>query len=391
MADELTVLGLSVDSLEDRIAAVSAILRAAISPNLDLSPDKSTGQIVRILAERTQSVLELVRAVHSGMDPDAATGDALTALALLTGTQREAATYGRVILSVNLDGATLLPAGSVASVAGDATNRWATDADFTSPAGPAAWYFLQATCTEAGAIQAVAGTITVIATPVVGWNLVTNAADATEGLEEETDTALRLRREQELAIGGSTSCDAIQAELSQLVGMIEATVLENDLDTTVDGIPPHAVEAIVWDGSPEAVADADIAEVIFESKAAGIRAWGLTDLINHVDDQGNSHAVRFTRATALRIRVEVTLTHDATYVGDAAVQAEIVARALAYFGVGDDVFRSRIIDWTMNCQGVLNVSLVRLAIFPAAVAGVDLTVDIREIATIATGDIVVWS
>ena len=393
MADELTATGLSIDTLEDRIAAVSALLRSAISPNLDLSPDQPSGQIVRILCERTQSVLELVRSVHSGFDPDAASGDALTALGVLTGTQRRAATEGHVTLTCNLDGATTLTGGvSAASVAGDATNRWVLDTTYTSPAGPAGNYFLAFTAENPGAIQAVAGTITVIATPTVGWNTVTNAVDATEGLAEETDTALRLRRELELAIGGSTSVDAIQAELSQLVGMIEATVLENDSDVTVDGIPPHAFEAIVWDGAAPAVADADIAETIFRSKAAGIRAWGSTLVTPaYVDDQGNSHAIRFTRADDLRIKVEVTLTHDASYIGNALVKAAIVAAAAAFFTVGDDVFRSRITDWVMGCGGVENVSLVRLAIFPAGVAAADIAVAIREIATIAVADIVVIS
>ena len=57
---------------------------------------------------------------------------------------------------------------------------------------------------------------------------------------------------------------------------------------------------------------------------------------------------------------------------------------------GVDVYRSRIIDWTMEVQGVLDVSLVRLAIPPAGFAAVDIPVDIREIATIASGDVVVW-
>ena len=390
MSDELTVAGLQIDSLEDRLEAVCGLLRAAIASNLDLTPDQPTGQLVRILVERTQSVLEVVRAVHAGGDPLTATGQALTALCYLTGTQRRAATYGHVTLSVNLDGGVTLPAGSVAHVAGDAENRWATDVDVTAPAGPPAAYNVAATCEASGPIQALLGTITVIATPVVGWNSVTNAADAAEGDAEETDADLRERRELELALGGSTTIDAIRAELIALTGMIEAIVIENDAHYVVDGMPPHSIECIIWDGSPAAVADADIAETIWTSKSAGVYAWGLTDTANHTDDQGGIHVVAWTRATPLQILVEVTVTTDATYLGAAAIQDYIEAQAATFFSCGVDVFRSRIIDWTMEVQGVVDVSLVELAISPAVVAAVDIPVDIREIATIAAGDVVVW-
>ena len=386
MADELTATGLSLDSLEDRIEALKGLLRAAIATNLDLSTEQPTGQLVKIFSERVQAALELVQAVHRSIDPDSATGDALTALCLLTGTQRNAATHGHVTLSLDLAALTTVPAGSVAAVAGAADNRWITDVPVTSVG--AGVYTVAATAEDTGPVQAVAGTITVIATPVAGWNTVTNAADATLGLSEETDTALRLRRENELAIGGSTSVDAIRSELSQLVGMIEATVLENDLDTTVDGIPPHAIEAVVWDGSPPAVANADIAETIFESKAGGIRAWGST-LVAHVDDQGNPHAIRFTRAEDLRIVVDVDVDTEAGYIGNAAVAAYIEAQAALFFRVGGDVYRSRITDWVMDCAGVVNVALVQLSIFPAAVAAADIVVDVREIATIDVADVTV--
>jgi hypothetical protein len=41
MTDQLTITGLEIDSLEDRIASVSAQLRAEIAANLDLTVDHS--------------------------------------------------------------------------------------------------------------------------------------------------------------------------------------------------------------------------------------------------------------------------------------------------------------------------------------------------------------
>ena len=391
MADELTATGLTIDSLEDRIAAVNALVRAAISPNLDLSPDQPTGQLIRILCERTQSVLEVARAVHAGSDPRNASGDALTAVSLLTGTVRRPATYGTVTLTCNLDGGTVLPAGTVAHVAGDAENRWASDVAFTAPLGAPAGYPIAATCTEDGPIQALAGTISVRATTVPGWNSVTNAATAAEGDAEETDAALRQRREDELAIGGSTSVDAIRAEVLDLDGIISCLVLENDYDYTVGGIPPHATEVIIWDNSPPAAVDAEIAEAIWTSKASGVQPWGLTDTAVHVDAQEQNHVVAWTRATALRIIVTLDVNVDADFIGAPATSAYIAAQALAFFTVGTDVYRSRISDWAMDCLGVYNVvaGTVLISIWPGAPGAFDLALTTREIATIDAADVTV--
>lgn len=392
MSDALTSTGFSLDSLETRTANVLAALRAAIHPNLDLSPDQPAGQIARIHAEREQALGELIRNLYQAWDPRSATGASLTALAALTGTYRHAATKGDVALTLTLGAAVTVPAGSVVAVSGNPANRWVIDADVTSIGAGA--YPATATAESPGAIQALVGTITVIATPVAGWSAVTNAADAVPGQAEESDHDLRARRESELFAGGSTSVDAIRAALLALAdqGMISATVVDNDLDVASGGLPPHSFEAITWDGSPVGgpyvVPAADIAEAIFEAKAAGIRAFGQT-LVIHADSQGNTHAIRFTRVTPLRVLVEVTLTTGTGYVGAAAVKAAVAAWATAELEPGEDVYRSKVSAVVCDLAGVVDVSLVRLAIFPAALAAADLVVDLREIATIDAADVTV--
>jgi uncharacterized phage protein gp47/JayE len=395
MTDELTAAGLTIDSFEVRLAALNTALRAAISANLDLSTDQPTGQLTKIQTEKIQAIMELVRAINVSWHPDSATGASLTALAAVTGTQRRAATYGHVILDCNLDGGTLLSAGNVASVAGDATNRWVTDEEFIAPLGPAAQYDIAATCEVVGPIAAPLGTITVRATAPPGWNTVDNAAAADAGLAEENDTALRARREYEIALGGSTSVDAIRAELLDLVGMLQAIVTENTTAAIVDTIPPHSFESVIWDGAAPAVDDEDIAEAIFETKAGGIEAYGAT-VEPHEDEQGVSHAIGFTRADEQRITVEVTLQYTslAEYVGDVVVEAAIETWSDANLDIGEDVYLSKISGVVIDLGGVANVSLVRLSIFPAGFAAADVAITARQIGTIdgaPGGDIVTIS
>jgi len=388
VADELTATGLSIDDLETRIAAVVATLRTEISAILDVSPDQPTGQIIQILMERQQALAELIQAVHSATDPDQATGQSLDGVASITGTYRRPATSGTVVLTLDLDALTTVPAGSLVAVAGDPSNTWAINADVTSVG--AGNYAAPATSTQTGPIQALAGTITVIVTPVAGWNSSDNAADAVLGSDEETDTALRLRREVETVLGGSTSADAIRAEVSQVDGVLEVFCLENPLPCSVAPMPPNSVEVVYWDGGAGAADQAEIAEVIWTQKPAGIRAYGTTTVV-HTDEQNNSHQIGMTVADEQRIVVDVTLLDGAGYVGDAAVMTAIAAWADANLGIGDEVWRSRISAVVLGLAGVENVSAVLLSIWPAAVGAADITIDQRQIATISTGDITVIS
>jgi len=386
MADELTATGLSIDAFETRLTDMQTELRSLISATLDLSVDQPTGQLVRVLTERIQAILELIRAIYSAWDPDSATGHSLTALALLTGTQRSGATFGTVSLTVNLDAGITLPAGSIASVDGDATNRWVTDVDVTNPAGIPADVVVAATAELAGVYEAPAATITVIAVPVANWNSVNNVADATAGLAEETDTALRLRREVELAAAGSTTVDAIRADVSQVDGVIEVLVLENATDwIDGNGVATHAFETIIWDDG--AAADLAIAAAIFGAKAAGVNAsGGVTSTAT--DDQGNAHVIKFTRATERRVLLHLTVTTDSDYEGPAVLAAEVAAECLAYFAMGLDVYITKMADFTFNSQGIVNV-VVQQQFFGGGWGVIDLVVDQRSIATVAAGDITV--
>ena len=374
MTDALDGTGLTIKTLQERIAELKAELRTNISPNLYLEADSPTGQLIELTMEKLQQVAELVQEVHTAMDPSQATGNTLSALAALTGTQKRMATYGSVTLTVNLDGGTTLSAGSIAAVATDATNTWITDEDVVAPAGPAADYPVTATAGTAGVYQALAGTITTIITAVAGWNTVTNASDAEEGQDEETDTALRTRRALEVSLGGSTSPQSIQADVSAIDGIESVTVYNNDLWYAQSGRPPHSFEVVVWDGAIPAVANADLAETIYESKPAGIQAFGVTN-VQHVDDAGETHTIGFSRATQVDILVDITLEVGSGYVGDAAVQAAIAAlvRGLA---VGEDVFRDDIIATVKDLAGVERVTLASGPLLDTVAGGAPAAADL---------------
>jgi uncharacterized phage protein gp47/JayE len=383
--DQLTATGLEIDDYATRVATVIAGLRASISPVLDVSTDQPTGQFIKIQTEQIQAIAELLQELHSAIDPDQATNRSLDAVSSITGTYRRAATHGSVTLTLTLGAAITVPAGSIASVSGDPDNQWILDEDVTSVA--AGDYTGTATAATAGALQALAGTITIITTPVAGWTAVTNAADAVEGSEEETDTELRLRREIEVTTGGSTSVDSIAAAVSQVTGIIEVYCYENATNRVVAPMPPHSIEIVYWDGGAAAADTDEITSAIFEEKTAGIQAYGTSSTIVE-DSQGNEHTIGYTLADEQRILVEVDVNSDGT-VADTALETaiETLVGAFGPPGIGDEVYRSKISAEVSDLDGVLNVVAVRLSIHPAAVAAADIIIGPREIATISSGDV----
>jgi uncharacterized phage protein gp47/JayE len=396
MTDELTSTGLNLDDFETVRALVVAQLRATISNILDVSPDQPIGQITDITLEHRQQISELLQEIYSAMDPEQATGQSLDALCSMTGTYRNPATYGTVGLTLNLNAATTVPAGSIAAVTGDPDNQWILDADVTSVG--AGNYAGTATASETGVIQALAGTITTIVTPVAGWNSVTNALDADEGEEVESDTDLRLRREVELQQGGSTTLGAVVAAVSAIEEVLQVIGYENVRSYVQDGMPPKSIEIVYWSGAtsptPPAVV-AEIAETIQSEKAGGIQAYGTnTDdgappaETQPVTDDYGTYNIGFTRAEDLRVRLDYTLTTNSDYPGHAAFQAYVSGWCDDNLGIGDDVLYTKMIDVGYNVAGIDNLSL-QLEFFGAGYGTADLSVGARQIATVAAGDVIV--
>jgi hypothetical protein len=389
MADEVTATGFTIDDYATRLAIIVGELRTNISAILDVSEDQPTGQIVRILTEHEQQLAELLQEVYSGIDPDQATGQTLDAICSMTGTYRNAATFGTVVQACTFTGAgVVLAAGTQVAVSGDPDNIWEIVAPFTSTGvGPENVNFQS---TTAGAVPALINTITVIVTPVAGWvSTINSGAAATTGLDRETDTELRLRREVEITTGGSTSVDAVAAALSAMTGMLEVIVYENDDWRTVAPMPPHSIEAVYWDGGAAAVTPADLIEEIFEEKAGGIHAYGSTYLA-HVDSQGNSHQIGYTLASEQVLQVRYTLTTNSDYPGNAAFSTAVAAAANAdptQLGIGEDVIYLKYYDYAFNVAGVLDITHLNINLAGAGWVAVNAAVGARQIATLIAGNV----
>ncbi len=325
--------------------------KAIFGDNFNVSPASPDGQVIGVISGSNADLWELAEEAYNAFNPSAAAGIPLSNLVQLNFITRLPATFSRVQLTITGTANTVIPIGSLVSTS-DTNDQFATEVAITLDGGGNGSVFASAVLT--GPIQALAGTVTVIDTPLTGWSTVTNSADAAEGTNEETDPDLRARREQSVANNAQAILDAIFSGVANIAGVTSVTVLENDTDITDgNGLPPHSFQVIVVGG-----VDADIGQAIWENKPAGITSFGTTTT-PILDIQGVSHDIKFSRPTEINIFVEVNLTTDATYPtnGDDLIKQAIVDYANGDlvqgrgFSLGDDVIQTRLFTPVNSVQG----------------------------------------
>lgn len=387
MSFGLTSTGFNRKTVEDILGEVEASQKSNIDPELDVSSETPVGQLNGIFAAKLGEVWELAEAVNANQYPDTASTFGLDGVASITGSFRRAASKGTVTLDLTLNAGVTVPAGSIAEVAGDTTNRWVTTADATNSTGAPAVVPAAAEAESAGLKVANAATITVISTPVAGWTAVTNPLDAVPGTEIDTDAQLRLRREAELALAGSATVNAIRADLLAVAGVTSVTVFHNPTDAVdINGLRPHSVEAIVLGGI-----DADVASALFDTVAGGIRTEGSTSLVV-VDDQGFNQNVSFSRPTSVLIFLEIDIDIDpAEYpaTGDDLVKAAVALFGATNYAVGDDVILAKLNVPICSVAGILDITAIRVGRAASPTSTVNEVIAARELAILDTTRILV--
>lgn len=246
-----------------------------------------------------------------------------------------------------------------------------------------------ATAQVTGPVFAIAGTLTLIETPVTGWASVLNALDADPvGTDLETDASFKLRRLEELAIAGRATTEAIRSQVLKLDLVTNVVVFENDLFVVdVDGRAPKSVDIVVENGDED-----EIAAQIFDVVAAGIATIGaITKTVT--DSQGFAQTIKFSRPLGVDIWVELDLSLDTNKYpgnGDDQVKAAIVAWGDG-LGIGTDI----IVHGTNSLEasiaaipGITDI-VIRVGKTVAPVADANIVIEAREVADFDTSRITV--
>jgi uncharacterized phage protein gp47/JayE len=320
----VTDTGYTPRTLDAVLTSIQGFLRDKISAKLTLTERTVLGNVSNLMADHVEQIEALALECYHAFDPDNASDDRQVALSNLTGVPRRGLKKGLVTMSLDIDASQSYAPGDIAMhVIDEPTNRWLNrDTVVTTTAGLYPAVFESEFAGSAAIAEAL--TLTVIATPVSGLNSGTNILAATPGEDIEAIPALRIRREGAVSIGGSRTRGAIRAKLLLIEGVLSAEVFENISNAVdADGIGPHGIRAIVWDGSPAAADDDAIAQVIHDHGAEGILAQGAFSGTAQ-DEQLGPVTKYFDRATASNITVAVDI-ESATGVAIDDVKAAILA------------------------------------------------------------------
>lgn len=261
------------------------------------------------------------------------------------------------------------------------------------------------TCTETGVKNANARTLNVIDNPISGLDSTFNVGDAALGRDEETDAELRIRRNASVITSRAATVEAIRNkildlnddEYENLPELNDVIVYENDTDfTNSKNMAPHSIMAVVRQAGDVDTRDQEIAQAIFDSKAAGIatsygNATGGDAVTKTVADSTSiDHTINFARPTAVDIYLifdSFTTNDDYPDDGDSQLKTVLVTWGNE-LGTGIDVIvYPQLIAQINDIPGILDFT-IKIGVAPAPT--LDDNIDISD-GTSTTPEFSSWS
>ncbi|EGQ5318842.1 hypothetical protein CRX30_04965 [Enterobacter asburiae] len=329
----VTAEGISAPDYQTILDTLTSYFQQIYGSDAYLEPDSKDGQMVALVALAIHDANNTAISVYNCFSPATGYGAALTSNVKINGIARRGATNSTVDLVLTGTAGTSITNGTVKD-----TNNviWRLPALVTIGVGGTVT--VTATCSNSGAVAALAGTITTINTPTRGWASVTNPAAATVGAPAETDAELRIRQGQSVALPSLTPFEGVDGAIANVAGVTRHKLYENDTGATdSNGLPPHSISAIVDGGDVT-----EIAQTIRGNKGQGTATYGTTS-VTVPDKYGNPHVISFSRSTDVPIYGHITLKAFTGYTSQIGVQIQqAVADYINGLTIGDDVLLSRI-------------------------------------------------
>lgn len=396
MSANLSPTGLEIQTYEEILEEIVVALGAALG--LDAAQtqrvrdgvESSLGQIVRVEAERESVLQESLLAVYNTISWYAE-GALLDRVVGLLGVTRRAAFPSRVLGTATGTTGTLIPNGTRVQY-GPAQTIWAVaDGPYTiGPGGTSGDVAMvsEESAAHVVALDPVAGFDEwVVLDTVVGFDAFGADVQPVVGDQVEQDTALRVRAGVEAFRRGQGPLKAIEAAVTEVLGVTFVRAWENTGDATdADGIRSRSINVVV-EGGP----DAEVVAAILASRPAGMRLHG-SDIVETVDlGSGRAVVVRADRVADLPIWIRVTLTTSTseelqTPNVAAVVETRLLERAPSMFGIGADVLPLRLGAQLADLSGI-DAALVELSLDGVVWSSAKQPVSIRQRPTFAAARI----
>lgn len=325
--------GISAPDYQTILDTITSYFRQIYGSDAYLEPDSKDGQMVALVALAIHDANNTAIQIYNSFSPATGQAAALSSNVKINGITRKVATRSTVDLLLAGAAGTTITNGSVR----DQNNIiWNLPASVV--VGIDGTVTATATCSNSGAVAALAGTITHINTPTRGWTSVTNPAAATVGAPAETDAELRIRQGQSVALPSVTPFEGVDGAIANVAGVTRHKLYENDTGAPdSNGLPAHSISAIVDGGDVT-----EIAQTIRGNKGQGVSTYGVTS-VTVPDAYGNPHVIRFSRSTDVPIFSHITLKAFAGYTSQIGEQIkQAVADYINGLTIGDSVLLSRI-------------------------------------------------
>lgn len=280
--------------------------------SINFDSETPDGQATNIGAQLGTDARELATGVYNSFDPDKCSGSvqdsryALNYLFRKGGTftvQNIDVTVNKTVSLQGLDGSYNDINAASYTVSDDAGNLWYLIDSATLTSGTTSLPFRSQ---NYGSFTPVIGTITNQVTKVLGVTSVINSvAPTTLGVEQETDSQFRLRRDRSTSIRGQNSNDAMLGQILELDGVSDADTFVNipGNDDYDSNLPDYSIWVIVEGG-----ANSDIANVIYQN-STGLPMYqsGTLDVsVNVPAVSGQVFNVNFNRANPVPLYIRFT-------------------------------------------------------------------------------------
>lgn len=350
--------GLVLPRYADLLEIMLGSYEAETGVRVNREPGDVLYSIFVVLARQDDSQMELLQAIFDQQDPDNAVGVQLDLLSSVSGIRRKVAAPSSARMAIFGTPGTLIPEGK--RVEDNNGVWWRLTTSTTIPGSGAAEAEAEAEIVGPN-IPAVNVDVEIV-NPVAGWDSAQFLTVA-PGRLRELDADLRRRRVQSMQIRGTASVKAIRARLLALPTILAAVVVENDSPNvrTVEGIPsvpPHSVVPVIYAGGGVLTPDAagDVARVLYEHVAAGIRCYGTDHSGTVVGEDGGTKEIAWSYAAEIPVHVEVRVSG----VSPGSVEAEVRRRVSQYMEtvqVGDALRRLPIVVTVGGIEGVTGVEV----------------------------------
>ncbi|WP_066922808.1 baseplate J/gp47 family protein [Methylobacterium sp. CCH5-D2] len=322
--------GIHRPPFEDCLAYYADGYRGIYGQDIVLDEDTQDGQWIRLQADALHQANGAMVAVYNAFSPATAQGVGLSRSVKLNGLRRKIATASTADVRIIGQAGTQIEDGQIADADGTV---WTLPALVEIPFSGETT--ATATCSEPGAVAADPGALSVIETPVPGWQSVSNPRAAVPGAPIERDPALRRRQAASTMAGAATVVGGMIAEIGNLPGVIHARGYINPtLAVDQNGLPPRSYALVIEGGDAGA-----IASVIGRKAPPGVPPIGNTRA-SYIDPFGIAQTITFTRPTIVPATYQVRLRAKRGFTDD--VKADIRA-ALATFtesvGIGGQLER----------------------------------------------------